>query len=174
MGKIKDYVIPIVVGGFALIAVLITPSSFLIHPNFQINVTQEDNQMKKIEVINDGWIQGKNVRMNIISDAQLNVTQIDCPEGVKQQYDNKNNVLNFEMERMSAQLPCDITVRPTNNEISKVIVTALDSPASQWKQETPVAVSLSYSTEYIKLAYGLILSIVVYAVVRRFIRYVHY
>lgn len=122
-----------------VVITLLAPGSFIIHPVFEIETEDfkfsSDNKTKTqiIEITNTGWVQAKNVLINIDSTSPIEISKLNCNERIIVEIKNKFEV-ELELERLSVNLPCDIWIKIPPNEllVSNIVITASDSPAYLW------------------------------------------
>jgi len=161
VSKLRGQIITVGVGVLAFFGVLLAPGSFFVHPNFVIEVSSLGNSMEKVSIVNDGLIQAKNVRISITSNSDLTINWTDCPEGFTTSNKEKTMAI-FEMTRMSTNLACSFEIT-SNSEISKIVVTADNSPASvKENQEMTKSASLlidSIQTMIIATIIGILVSV---------------
>ena len=77
--------IPIGLGILAFLGLLIAPGSFLVHPEFEVEVSglvSDEPPVKMITVSNTGWVQAKNVIVSIHGNWIVDAADTSCPEGV--------------------------------------------------------------------------------------------
>ena len=176
MNKIQDYVIPVVLAVLAFVGILIMPGSFLVHPDFEILV---DDSMVTIK--NKGWVQAKNVNINIQTDLsflydelQNQEKPIEIPHNCPEDFDVKDlNIygLQVNMKRVSVDLECVLVVPVDKITIDKVVVTSDDSPPSIWKNETSKSEQLtSHITELYYLILSTFVGVIVYSIVKKFLQ----
>jgi len=179
LSHLRDIGIPVAIGILTFIGLLLAPGSFLIHPVFEIEVTNPSraeypSAFNEIKITNTGWVQAKNVRINIVP-TTTGYTHVTCPE-----YSRSEILLEivryFELDRMSVNLPCHmIAHRSDSIDTVQITVTADDSPAYIWKLKEQTTESLSsevyeFLTISIPLLIGITASIIAFWVNRRMLK----
>ena len=168
---VRDIVISLSVAVIAFIGILLAPGSFLIHPSFDnISISQSSELQKVITITNNGWVQAKDVRININSNGVLNLTNNDCPEGFDVIDKKNHSQLLVHLDRMSTNLPCDLTVDlGKGTQLGTVVVTADNSPAYQRQQDQNITEQLFIYTQNMVTV---ITIVAVLAVITRIILYI--
>lgn len=140
---LKGIVVPLGVGFIAFIGIFFYPGSFFIHPTFDVKV----DHLGKITITNTGWVQAKNVWVQLLPSDLTGLSDVSCPELTSISKTNYTDIVNaikgskeekftFEsalvLDRMSSNLSCEF--KPFNNEgeLTKVTVTADNSPPYVW------------------------------------------
>jgi hypothetical protein len=153
-------IVPICGGVLGFIGIFFYPGSFFIHPTFDVKVDDSGN----ITITNTGWIQAKDVKVQLSPTDLLGLTYTSCPELTNILKTNYTNIVNaltkddstkftyesaLEFDRMSSNLPCEI--KPANNEgiLTKVTVTADNSPAFVWTKESNQTKNLTDTNQII-------------------------
>lgn len=153
----------ITVLGSILVATL-TPGSFLIHPTFIITQSDsfKDNNTNyyAFKIINNGWLQAKNVQINIDSidkfsidsNDNLHMLRLTCPES---NFNSDNQWKSFgkiTLDRLSVNVDCNIVLASKNNtQIFDIVVTADNAPTSEWFGQTSETKILSNNNAYLTL-----------------------
>ena len=136
MGHLKDIVIPIGIGLLTFAGLLFTPGSFLIHPSFDIFVTEPVAITNHINVTNVGLVQAKNVRINVDATGPITLVNNLCPEGFDIIPTEQIDQILIQLNRMSSNLECTFIISKSSfDKIVEVVVTADSSPAYIWNYE---------------------------------------
>ncbi len=161
----------ITVLGSILVATL-TPGSFLIHPTFTITQSDsfKDNNTNyyAFKIINNGWLQAKNVQINIDSidkfnidsDDNLHMRRLVCPES---NFNSDNQWKSFgkiTLDRLSVNVDCNIVLASKNNtQLFDIVVTADNTPTSEWFGQTSETKVLSNNNAYLTLIMIIVLAL---------------
>lgn len=159
---VKDYVLPLAIAVIGVVLTLsLSPNGWLIHPAFDVDLDRDTN-IDKINISNTGWIQGKNVKISIPLDTN-SLASYDCPEG---ELSDSKARLEFNLKRMSTNLNCQISIKSVYH-VSKVIVTADDTPAHIWTQSENKTTVTSLISDYGRnLTVGMIMLIIIFSAVK--------
>jgi len=162
----REFRLAIIVAGItfggSFIVILFSPGSFLLHPVFEIDPdffdfpSDEKKITQIIEIKNTGWVQAKNVRISVDATSKIELDRVNCSEKfVQPQEGILENNFEFEMERMSVNLPCDFWFKMPKQEffVSTILITAENSPAYQWTLDNRKTEPLSSTfVDFLKIA----------------------
>ena len=153
-GVLRDILVPIGIGVLAFIGIFFYPGSIFIHPTFDVKV----DDYGQITITNTGLIQAKEVRVQLTPSDLSGLTYVSCPELTnisKINYTNISNAIThgegpgftfepaLEFSRMSSNLPCEIKPYFSSaGGLTKVTVTADNSPAFVWTKQSNQTISL--------------------------------
>lgn len=153
----------------SILAVALTPGSFLIHPNFTIapsdDFKENGTNYHVFKITNNGAIQAKNVQINIDSidkfsvdsNDNLHMLRLVCPESNFNSDNQWKNYGEITLNRLSVNVDCDIVLASKNStQIFDITVTADNTPASKWFGATGETQILSDYNNYLEMLTALV------------------
>jgi len=105
----------------------------------RIYYSDEVGISQSILIINDGWIQAKDVTIRIQGDDTFHIIDRDCPEIEDENQILKEDGKNYKikLDRMSQEIFCGFVVNSVGSEgINRIIVTDDKSSAAIWTEAT--------------------------------------
>jgi len=177
---LKDYGIPIVIVFVTFLGILLAPGSILLHPTYEIEYEALHNgTIETFTITNTGWIQAKNVKINLHPGDISYLQYEDCPEGdFGENWDSPRDT-KMEFDRMSSNLSCTFMVIhiPEDPDASnlrlteKMTITSDDSAAFVWTVEEKSIKNVSGFQELSSVIFfGGILTLIAYMLLTRLAR----